>query len=531
MLRLAGRVVISAYPLLADAEKVFEAGRFDEAAQLALRHVRAHPDEPRGIFLLGNIAMSMTALQAAEKFFRQALSRDPGNREIERGLASSLRQQDRLSEALELFERIIATGPDDPEIRAIMALILDKLGRTEDAETMLARLVESHPRNPAYWISYGHNLRAGGKTDEAIQAYRSAITVDPERGDAWWGIANIKQHVLDDDDLAALRDALATAVDDLNLAPLNFSMARALHDRKRYADAFRHYSEANRLWAESLDYQADELTEEVTQSSQLFDRSFYENDQGGDPSNAPIFIVSLPRSGSTLLEQMLDSHSQVEALGELPHIHALIRTMMETATRHGTSSVPEAIDRLSPEDRTAFGREYLRRAAIHRKSDASNFIDKLPHNWSNIAFIRRILPNARFLDIRRGAMSCCFANFTHSFSRAHASSFALKDIGRSYFDYVRLMDHFDQAAPGMVHHVKYEELVENPEFELRRIMDYLGLPWDESVLSFHKSKRTVRTPSAEQVRRPLNREGMQNWQPYSQWLGPLREALGDLADG
>jgi hypothetical protein len=242
-----------------------------------------------------------------------------------------------------------------------------------------------------------------------------------------------------------------------------------------------------------------------------------------------VFIVSLPRSGSTLLEQMLGSHPSIEPVGELPYIPAILRSFMELVTRRGKITVPQAIRQLSDEKAAAFGRDYLLRASLHSKTDRPFFVDKLPHNWNNILFIRRILPHAKFIDIRRPAMDCCFSNFTQSFTSAHPSSFALRDVGRSYLDNVRLMEHLDRVAPGLVHHVDYRTLVEEPQTELRSVLDYLGLPWDETVLDFHRLDRVVRTPSSEQVRRPLNRDGMEIWRPYSQWLDPLREVLGDLA--
>ena len=327
-----------------------------------------------------------------------------------------------------------------------------------------------------------------------------------------------------------MQQAAASAVDANNLAPLHFALARACHDRQQYDRAFEHYSEANRLWAQSLNYNPDQLTEEVSESARLFTSQFFaRSPKAGDPSPAPIFIVSLPRSGSTLLEQMLDSHPDVEALGELTYIPALLRSTMEAATRSGIRTVPEAVARLAPADRTALGAEYMRRASQHRKTDAAHFIDKMPHNWSNAVFIRQILPNARIIDIRRDAMTCCWSNFSHSFSRAHASSFTLEGMGRAYRDYVRFMAALDAALPGMIHHVDYQRLVEEPEGQLRLLLEHLGLPWNDGVLRFHESKRSVRTPSAEQVRRPLNREGLETWRPYAQWLGPLRETLGPLA--
>ena len=267
--------------------------------------------------------------------------------------------------------------------------------------------------------------------------------------------------------------------------------------------------QANRIWNESLRYDPDQLTRETVETGRLFTAArFAQLPDGGDSSPAPIFIVGLPRSGTTLLEQMLGSHSAVEPLGELPCLPALLRSIMEGATRAGIRGVPEALLRLSPADRQAIGSEYLRRTGAHRQSQRSFFVDKLFHNWSNAVLIRLILPNASIVDIRRDPMTCCWSNFSHSFSRAHAASFSLEKIGRAYVDYVRLMEHLDAALPGTIRHVRYEQLVETPEPVLQELLESLGLPWEDQLLRFNENKRAVRTPSAEQVRRPLNKEGM-----------------------
>lgn len=523
--------MIIAYPKLNSAQEALDAGRFQEAAQIALGHVRSHPREPRGLALLGTIAMRMGALGQAENFFREALKHEPNNTAILKELVSCLQQQERPSDALELLFQFEKDNPETPHIGLMIARQLDKLGHFDEATSRLEELTTKHPSNIGLWLAYGHNLRFAGRTDDAIQAFRRAIEIDAERGDAWWGIANIRKKVLTDEDIVAMQNALSIAVDVANLAPLHFALARAWHERGEYEKAFHHYSEGNQIRAEVLEYDARELSEEVDQVTHSFDRSYFQHAAaGGDPSDAPIFIVSLPRSGSTLLEQMVGNHPDVEPLGELPYVPALLRAVMEKSTRAGKTTIPEAITALSREDRTALGREYLRRAAFHRKTEVPRFIDKLPHNWSNVLLIQSILPNARFLDIRRSPMDCCFSNFTQSFSRAHASSFALSDIGQCYVDYVRYMDHLDRVAPGLVHHVPYEKLIEEPEPELRAIFDYLGLEWSEEPLNFHQSGRSVRTPSAEQVRQPLNRKGVDIWKPYEQWLGPLRDVLGPLAD-
>ncbi|MDB5703004.1 MAG: sulfotransferase [Sphingomonas bacterium] len=524
------QTTVTAYPMLSDAADLMEQGRLEQAAQRTIEHLRKHPDEPRGLAQLGQIAMQLGALGQAEHFLRQALARGAGDLDVRRNLASILNQQERLGEACSLFESL-ELETDDPTLPAIRALILSKLGRHDEAMAVQEGLTGAHGSKPHHWISYGHSLRADGQVQEAIDAYRNAIAADFECGEAWWGLASIKRTVFTDDDIGEMRKALGVAVDVRNTAPLHFALARALQDREQYEEAFTHYAEGNSQRAESIGYDARELTAEVAEIERSVDPAFVASlDREPVGDGIPVFIVSLPRSGSTLLEQMLGSHPGIEPVGELPYVPAILRSVMEMATRRGPVSVPQLIAGLSAEQAATMGRDYLQRATLHRKTDRPYFVDKLPHNWSNILFIRRILPQARFIDIRRAPMDCCFSNFTQSFSSAHASSFALRDIGQCYVDYVQLMEHLDRVAPGMIHHISYERLVEDAETEIRAVLDYLGLPWNPSVLDFHKLDRVVRTPSSEQVRRPLNRDGMDGWKPYAEWLGPLRDTLGPLAE-
>lgn len=520
---------ITGFPLLSEANQLMLDNKLDDAANLTMDHLRKHPNEPRGLAQLGTIAMRLGALGQAENFFRLSLRHGATAPEVKRNLASILNQQERLGEALPLFEALL-TEQGDPELRAIIAVILDKLGRTEDAMVLRHALVKESPDNPFYWIALGHSLRAAGQVDDAVTAYRTAIDVDFECGEAWWGLASIKSRVLTDDDVTEMRRAIAVAVDVRNSAPAHFALARALHDRNLFAQAFEHYAIGNQLRADSIGYDASELTAEVAEVERTVDAPFISTLPSRTAcDDVPVFIVSLPRSGSTLLEQMLGSHARIEPVGELPYIPAILRSAIEMATRRGTITVPQLIANMTDQQANALGDEYLRRAKLHRKTDRPYFVDKLPHNWSNILFIRRILPQARLIDIRRDAMDCCFSNFTQSFSSAHASSFALEDIGRCYVDYVRLMNHLSLNAPDMVHHVDYARLVDDAEHELKNIVAYLDLEWDPSMLAFHTLGRVVRTPSSEQVRRPLNRDGMGVWLPYDAWLGPLRKTLGPLA--
>jgi tetratricopeptide (TPR) repeat protein len=519
---------LQGYARLSEAEDLLRQGKKDRASMKIIEHLREHRHEPRGLALLGEIAMDTGALMQAEGFLRQAIANGAAAYEVRRNLASTILQQDRLEEALAAFSQLEQTE-DDLQLTATRAQILDRLGRTDEALREHERVIADPRANVQNWITYGHSLRFAGRTDEAIAAFRHIVEGDPERGEAWWALADIKSKVLTDDDMHNMEEIVAVAVDVLNIVPLHMALGRGWDDRGEYERAFTHYSEGNRLRAELIKYDPTELTREVDQFIAMTSREQPRPAPAAE-GPTPIFLISLPRSGSTLLEQILNRHPQIEAVGELPYIRALMRGSMELRMRHGPLTVPQYIATLSADEKTALGAEYLRRAAQHRKSDTRYFIDKMPSNWSDVLFIREILPQARFIEIRRNAMDCCFSNYAHHFGSAHAASFDLVHQARACTDYTRLMDHLNLAVPGFLCSVRYETLVDQPQPELDKVLDNLGLEWTDDLLSFYESDRAVRTPSAEQVRRPLNRSSIDRWKPYAQWLGPLREALGPIAD-
>lgn len=518
---------IRGFPRLMEAEELFREGRKDQASLKVIEHLRQHRDEPRGLALLGEIAMDNGALVQAEQFLRRA-ARLGNAMEVKRNLAAVLLQQDRLDAALEAYT-YLEREDEGLAASAARAIIMDRLGYSDEALEIYARVIADPAADARHWIAYGHSLRFAGRTAEAIAAYRRVTADDPERGEAWWGLADIKASVLTAEDTQRMEAALAIAVDALNIVPLHMALARAWHDRGEYERAFGHYREGNRIRAETIRYDPSELTREVDDFLRMPVPSD-EADARVAAQPVPIFLISLPRSGSTLLEQILSRHPDIQASGELPYVRSVMRASLEAHMQRGALTVPQYVRRLSPNEKRALGAEYLRRAAMHRRSDTRYFIDKMPSNWSDILFIRAILPQARFVEIRRNAMDCAFSNYTHHFSSAHAASFDLVNQARATVDYTRLMDHVAKAAPGMMCQVRYETLLDHPERELRRVLDYLGLDWSDDLLSFHESDRTVRTPSAEQVRRPLNRSGVDRWKPYAPWLQPLRDALGPLAD-
>jgi tetratricopeptide (TPR) repeat protein len=518
---------VTAYLRLNEAMELYRKGLKDQASMKVIEHLREHRDEPRGLAMLGEIAMESGAFVQAEQFLRRAIALGERSYEIRRSLASTILKQDRLQEALDAFTQL-EQQVDDVHLTATRANILDRLGFSEESLAAHEQVV-ARSSDERHWIMYGHSLRFAGRIDEAIAAFRKVIAEDPERGEAWWGLADIKSKILTDDDMKVMEEAVARAVDALNIVPLHMALGRGYDDRADYARAFHHYREGNRLRAEVIRYDPRELSGEVDQFMRMA-RPEWAPAAAPEGEAVPIFLVSLPRSGSTLLEQILGRHPKIEATGELPYVRALMRASLEMHMRRAPITVPEYIARLGPDEKQALGADYLRRAAQHRRTDAPFFIDKMPSNWSDILFIREILPQARFIEIRRNAMDCCFSNYIHHFGSAHAASFDLVNQARACVDYTRLMDHLNAVAPRFLCSIRYETLVEQPEAELRRALDYLGLDWTDDLLRFYESDRVIRTPSAEQVRRPLNRSGIGRWKSYAEWLGPMRDTLGPLAD-
>jgi hypothetical protein len=301
---------------------------------------------------------------------------------------------------------------------------------------------------------------------------------------------------------------------------LHYALGKALEDRGDHAAAFHQYARGAQLRRAELNYDADEMTASVRRSKALFTRAFFEARAGsGSPSNGPVFIVGLPRSGSTLIEQILACHSSVEGTMELPDISFI-------ATRIGWPGGSKILADCRPAELATLGEIFLERTRIHRRLDRAFFIDKMPNNFRHIGLIHLILPNARIIDARRYPMGSCFSAFKQHFARGHAFSYRLTDLGLYYRDYVELMAHFDEVLPGCIHRVIYEDLVADTEGEIRRLLDYCGLPFEEACLKFYENNRAVRTVSSEQVRRPIFRDGLDQWRHYEPWLGPLKEVLG-----
>jgi tetratricopeptide (TPR) repeat protein len=492
--------------------------------------LKARPTDVAAIRMMAELAARLGRFGDAENLLRRALELAPAFTAARANLATILYKQNRPIEAVAELDRLQDDGNEAHQ--NLRAAALGRIGSYEEAiatyEGVLARL----PDQPKIWMSYGHVLKTVGRQADSIAAYRRALGLAPTLGEVWWSLANLKTVRFDSADVAAMEAALASdGLADEDRFHLHFALGKAREDEGEAEQAFRHYAEGNRLRRSGISYDPDEIGAHVSRSVALFTPEFLAAREGqGCDAADPIFILGLPRSGSTLIEQILASHSRIEGTMELPDLPALARRLGGRKLRSDPGLYPECLAGLAPAELRALGEEYLERTRIQRRTDRPLFIDKMPNNWMHVGLIRLILPNARIVDARRHPLACGFSNFKQHFARGQGFSYALDEIGRYYRDYVTLMRHFDRVSPGRIHRVIHEALVEDPDAEVRRLLDYLGLEFEPACLRFWETDRAVRTASSEQVRRPLSRESLDRWRAYERWLGPLRQALGPVLD-
>jgi tetratricopeptide (TPR) repeat protein len=480
------------------------------------------PSDADALAALAQIAAEQRRIEEATVLMRRAVAADPTpDRRVD--LIHHLQRFAAPALALKELEELPAALRNRFDVKGLEAGILGILGKHERQIRIYREMAREQPEQPALWISLGNALKTVGKTEEAVKALQRAIRAQPSFGEAWWTLANFKSFRFSPRDIQLMRETLRRPLSDNDALHLHFAMGKALEDRGEYEQSFEHYAAGNALRARQFRPEQMAETELVDRSIATFTADFFErNRNAGCADPGPIFVVGLHRSGSTLIEQILASHPDIEGTTELVVMNNIRERLARAA---GTDSV-EAIARLKPEDFTDIGAEYLERTRAFRHTDRPFFVDKMPGNWLNLPLIRIALPKAKIIDARRHPMACGFSNFKQNYAVGTGFSYSLRTIGTFYSDYVRFMRHFDAVQPGAAHRVLNETLIEDPEGEVRRLFDYLGLPFDPATLEFHKNERAIQTPSAEQVRRPINREGVDYWRHYEPWLGDLKESLG-----
>jgi predicted Zn-dependent protease len=512
--------------LMAAASALFE-NRLAAAEKMLRDLLKANPDNVAALRMLAETGARLGRYDDAEAMLARCLELAPGFSAARHNYATVLYRLNRPIDALAQANLLLAEEPNHPGYRSLRAATLGHVGEYGQAIETYQALLAEFPDQPKAWMSLGHALKTVGRIEESIQAYRRSLVLTPGLGEAWWSLANLKTFRFTDADVAEMRAQLArTDLAEEDRFHLDFALGKALEDAGRFEESFARYAAGNALRRPGLDYDADEMAANVARAKAVFSPALLAGlERSGDPRPDPIFVVGLPRSGSTLVEQILASHSLVEGTQELPDIIAIAKRLGGRKARGDASAYPEVLARLDREALAALGTEYLERARIHRKTGRPQFIDKMPNNWLHVGLIHLILPNARIIDARRHPLGCCFSNFKQHFARGQGYTYDLAELGRYYRGYVELMDHFDAVLPGRVHRVLYERMVTDAEGQVRALLDHCGLPFEEGCLRFWETERAVRTASSEQVRRPIFTEGVEQWRAYEPWLGPLKAAL------
>jgi tetratricopeptide (TPR) repeat protein len=447
----------------------------------------------------------------------------PGFAPARHNIAIVLFRQNRPADALPHLHKLLADKPNDANLRSLLAASLAMTGDTDGAITAYEQVLPAAPSQPKLWLSYGHALKTAGRRADAVRAYRKTLDLAPGLGEAWWSLANLKTEAFSAADIATMQSQLSAAASTDDRLHLHYALGRALEQAENYAASFTHYAEGARLRRGEIRYSAERTSMQLDRTSALLTKAFFAARAGwGCEDPAPIFIVGLPRSGSTLIEQILASHSLVEGTMELPELARIARALGGGAE---LDRYPDVLADLDAQACAAWGERFLHNTRIYRKSSKPFFVDKMPNNFVHTGLIHLILPRAKIIDARRNPMAAGFSAFKQHFARGQHYSYDLTELGRYINDYAALMAHIDSVLPGRVHRVQYETMVTDTEAEVRRLLAYCGLEYEDACLRFYENGRAVRTASSEQVRRPIFTEGVEHWRHYEAWLGRLKEAL------
>jgi len=503
--------------------------RIPEAEALLRAHLAQHPNDVAALRMLAEVAARLLRYSDAQRLLERCLELAPSFDAARHNYATVLNRQGRAAEALKQCAQLLAKEPRHPGYRSLQAATSANLGDYADSIAAYESVLREYPQQPKLWTSYGHALRTAGKVPESIAAYRRALSFEPTLGEAWWSLANLKTFRFSEADVLAMRQALVrTDLADEDRLHFEFALGKALEDAASYEESFTHYAAGNALRRKHHGHDRGEMSRFVRRSKQLFTREFLAERAGaGAESRDPIFIIGLPRAGSTLIEQILASHPLVEGTMELPQLPNIARKLAGPK-QEVEGTFLKRLATLTRDELRALGEGYLAETRIMRKTDAPFFIDKMPNNFMYVGLIHLILPNAAIIDARRHPLGCCFSCFKQHFARGQWFSYGLEDLGQYYRDYVELMAHFEDVLPGRVTRVLYENVVADTETQVRRLLDACRLPFDPKCLKFHENERAVRTASSEQVRQPIFREGVEQWRHYEPWLAPLERALGDV---
>lgn len=505
-------------------------GKIVKAEVLCRQVLERQPRNVEAMRLLAGIASQIGAMQEAEILLENACQFDSSNSQLQIDYIQLLRKRQRFHEALQQAGKLLETDPDNPQFQSIYAIEAMQAGDINTALEYFDKVLKQLPDDTGTITAKGHAHKTAGNTAEAIACYQAAASVNPEFCEAYYALANLKTYRFGAEEINAMLALEPLSMRLLDKVYLSFALAKAYEDGKKFEQSFQFYQQGNALKKQQSGYNANSMSDELQKQSRFFTAQRCANLNGcGDPAADPIFILGLPRSGSTLLEQILSSHSQVEGTLELPNILAYSKELRRHQVDGEKLGYPEVIAELDEQVLTDLGSRYLEETKVYR-NQSPFFIDKMPNNFRHIGLIKLILPNAKIIDARRHPMACCFSGYKQLFAEGQEFSYSLSDMGQYYTDYVELMEHWDNVLPGQVLRVHYEQVIDDLEGQVRRILDFCGLPFESACLSFHETKRSVRTASSEQVRQPIFKTGLEQWKNYSVQLSELQDQLADIID-
>jgi tetratricopeptide (TPR) repeat protein len=508
------------------AAGMFAEGNIDGAERLVRQFLRTHNDDVEAMRLLAQIGVKLDVLDDAEFLLESVLVFAPDYHAARYEYAAVLSQRHKHAQALEEVRKLLRIDPQNRAFKTVYATACVGFGDHDEALRVFRDLLTDAPDQPDLHLSIAHVLKTLGRQQQAIESYRAAAAARPSFGDAYWSLANLKTYRFADDEIVRMRaQEAASATPLVDRYHLCFALGKALEDRANYEESFAYYERGNALKKREIHYSADSLERSLGLQRSVLTSDFVASRHGvGCDAPDPIFIVGLPRAGSTLLEQILASHSLVEGTTELADIPRLVQRLAGRSKKNAAPRYPAVLAELSAEQLRRFGQKYIADTQILRTGKPF-FIDKMPNNFRHIGLIHLILPNAKIIDARREAMACCFSNFKQLFASGQEFTYSLDDIGRYYRSYVELMQHWDTVLPGKVLRVQHEDVVGDLERSVRRILDFCGLEFESSCIEFYRTERAVRTASSEQVRLPIFSAGLDQWRHFKPYLDPLEAAL------
>ena len=504
-------------------------GKNFHAEKLCRKFLIENKKNVEGMRLLASLGVAADILDDAEFLLEKALEYEPHNNFARNDYMEVLYRKQKYKESLKQAELLKQNEPNNLKFQIAYANQLVAVGKYKQALKIYDAVIKVLPDDPELNLVHGHALKTMGNVDKAILAYRRSYKSRNDYGDSFWSLANLKTYKFTEDEVKLMIDkekaATTLQVDKIHL---NFALGKHFEDIKNFDKSFQYYANGNSIQKSAQNYDKKQMAYLLDLQKNYCDKSLFKKLEGcGYDAPDPIFIVGLPRAGSTLLEQILASHSLVDGTLELPNIPSFAYTLAGRKMMDETPDYPENLNNLNNNKLKELGKRYIEETRIHREKSPF-FIDKMPNNFRHIALIQIILPNAKIIDARRNPMGCCFSGYKQLFASGQNFSYDLTDIGDYYKNYVKLMDHWDKVLPEKVLRVQYENVVDNLEYEVTRILDYCNLPFEDSCINFHKTKRNVRTPSSEQVRQPIYKSGLEQWKNFEPWLGPLKASLGNI---